>query len=193
MSYTLFLEHLRKNVRLTPEEETQLLSKLQERHIAKKEFLYKEGDIHTGQAFVLSGCLRSYSVDASGIEHILQFAPPGWWIADINSLKNQIPSSLQIDAIENSSLLFLSRTHMEALYASIPMLERFFRLLLENSLITYQKRLLDNLSLSARERYENFCKLYPGLIMELPQKQVAAYIGVTPEFLSKMLNQPRNK
>src|SRR5690606_27419687 len=123
-----------------------------------------------------------------GVEHILQFAPPGWWIADINSVNNQIPSSLNIDAIENSTMFFLTHQDREKLFVAIPQLERFFRILVENSLITYQKRLLDNMSLTAKDRYQNFCKLYPGLIMELPQKQVAAYIRVTPEFLSKMLN-----
>ena len=83
----------------------------------------------------------------------------------------------------------LLRSDLEILYASIPKLERFFRVIAENALAAYQHRLIDNLGLSAMERYDNFCRRYPSLIQCLPQKQVAAYIGVTPEFLSKMLNQ----
>jgi len=87
----------------------------------------------------------------------------------------------------------LLRSDLEDLYTAIPKLERFFRVIAENALATYQHRLMDNLSLSALERYANFCRLYPSLIQHLPQKLVASYIGVTPEFLSKMLRQPAVK
>jgi CRP-like cAMP-binding protein len=100
----------------------------------------------------------------------------------------QQPGTLYIDAIDASEILTLLKSDIDELYASIPKLERFFRILAENALAAYQHRLIDNLSLSAMERYNNFCRLYPSLIEHLPQKQVAAYIGVTPEFLSKMLH-----
>ena len=99
------------------------------------------------------------------------------------------PGTLYIDAVDNSEMLLLVKDDLEQLYADIPKLERFFRIIAENALAAYQHRLVDNLSLSAKERYANFCQLYPSLIECLPQKLVAAYIGVTPEFLSKMLNQ----
>ena len=120
---------------------------------------------------------------------MLQFAPPGWWIGDIQSIITQEPGTLYIDAVEDSEVLLLFKKDLEKIYTTVPKLERFLRILAENALATYQHRLIGNLSLSAKERYENFCRLYPSLIQCLPQKQVAAYIGVTPEFLSKMLNQ----
>lgn len=193
MAYELLLQHINKHVTLDAGEEELLLSLFQFRKLKAKQFLYHEGELHKGQAFVTEGCLRSYTLDHNGFEHILQFAPPGWWIGDMQSLLEQSPAKLNIDAVQNSAYLFITRSDLDRLYLEIPQLERYFRQLLERSLVTYQNRLLDNLSLSARERYENFCRSYPSLILELPQKQVASFIGVTPEFLSKMLNQPISK
>jgi len=149
----------------------------------------QEGDVNRYACFVTDGCLRSYSIDKNGFEHVLQFAPPGWWISDMYSFIEQKPATLYIDAVDDSTVLLLHKPDLEKLYLQVPKFEHFFRVLAEKSLATYQHRLINNLSLSARERYENFCQLYPSLIQCLPQKQVAAYIGVTPEFLSKMLSQ----
>ena len=189
MTQDLLLKNIAKHITLSKEEEERLVSQLKNKKIKKKQFLFREGDIHKHAVFVTAGCLRSYSIDKNGFEHILQFAPPGWWIGDMRSLITQQPGTLNIDAVDDSEILLLLKSDLEKLYAGIPKLERFFRILAENSLATYQHRLIDNLSLSAMERYDNFCKLYPSLIEYLPQKQIAAYIGVTPEFLSKMLHQ----
>jgi CRP-like cAMP-binding protein len=128
-------------------------------------------------------------VDESGWEHVLSFAPQGWWMADMYSLLSQKPGTLNIEAIEKTELLLLSKANQEILYQKVPKFERFFRIITENSLVAYQQRLMDNLSLTAEERYNNFCKRYPTLIHTLPKKDIATYIGVTPEFLSRMLNK----
>lgn len=185
----LLLKHIAKHVTLTGEEEELIASKLKYKKIKKKQFLYQEGDVHKNAVFVVKGCLRSYSLDKNGFEHILQFAPPGWWINDMYSFKTQQPGTLYIDAVDDSEFALLAKTDIDNLFETVPKLERFFRLLAENALATYQHRLIDNLALSAMERYQIFCEFYPSLIQCLPQKQVAAYIGVTPEFLSKMLHQ----
>lgn len=189
MNYDLLLEHVNRHITLTAAEEDYFLNLFQPRVLKQKQFLYHEGDIHKGQAFVTSGCLRSYAIDHNGFEHILQFAPAGWWIGDMESLLDQQPGKLSIDAVDHTEMLFLYKNDLDELFKQIPKFERHFRLLLERSMVTYQNRLLDNLSLTAKERYENFCRHYPTLILQLPQKQVASYIGVTPEFLSKMLNK----
>ena len=189
MPHDLLLKNIAKHVVLSPEEEEQIISKIKNKKVKRKQFLFREGDIQKVAVFVTAGCLRSYSIDKNGFEHILQFAPPGWWIGDMRSWIRQEPATLYIDAVDDSEILLLLKTDLEKLYVDIPKLERFFRILAENALATYQHRLIDNLSLSAMERYNNFCQLYPSLIEHLPQKQVAAYIGVTPEFLSKMLHQ----
>ena len=193
MNHELLLNAIAKRISLTETEQQQLLSVLLYKKVKKKQFLIQEGDITKQAIFVTSGCLRSYSIDKNGFEHILQFAPPGWWIGDMRSMITQEPGILYIDAVDDSDIILISKTDLDKLYAAIPKLERFFRILAENSLATYQHRLIDNLSLSAMERYNNFCKIYPTLIEKLPQKQVAAYIGVTPEFLSKMVNKVPSK
>jgi len=194
MEYGLLLQNIAKYIQLSEEDKNYLLSLLQSKKLRRKTFLRQEGDITRAAVFVTSGLLRMYSIDKNGFEHILQFAPPGWWIGDMKSYITQQPGSLNIDALEDSEVLLLEKQHLDSLYEKVPVFERFFRILAENSLATYQQRLIDNLSLPAIDRYNNFCRLYPSLIECLPQKQVAAYIGVTPEFLSKMLSQtPSNK
>ena len=188
----LILQNIAKHISLTKEQENYFLSLLKNKKVRKKLFLAQEGDISKGPFFVTEGILRSYTVDKNGFEHVLQFAPPGWWIADMYSLITQQPGSLSIDAVEDSDVLLLPKQELDKLYNEIPAFERFFRILAENALVTFQQRLIDNLSLTAKERYANFCKRYPLLIERLPQKQVASYIGVTPEFLSKMLKS-KNK
>lgn len=193
MPYNLLLENINKHISLSKEEEDYFISLLHYKKIRKKHFLLQEGEINQHITFVISGILRLYSIDKNGFEHILQFAPTGWWIGDMRSILTQKPASLNIDAIEDSDIIMLLKPDMDKLYSKVPKFERFFRILAENALATYQQRLIDNLSLSAAERFNNFCQLYPSLIQQLPQKYIAAYIGVTPEFFSKMLNQPQTK
>lgn len=188
MPYSLLFSSLAQHITLTPEEQEVIAPFLQLKKLRRKEFLFREGEVHTLHTFVLKGCLRIYSIDNNGFEHILQFAPAGWWIGDMYSILNRQPGTFYVDAIPESEIVAIQSQHMEELYRLVPGLERYFRILSQNALITYQHRLADNLSLTARERYANFCKRYPSLIKTLPQKQVAAYIGVTPEFLSKMLH-----
>ncbi|MEP7106526.1 MAG: Crp/Fnr family transcriptional regulator [Ferruginibacter sp.] len=189
MTYTLLLNNFSKHISLTGQEEERIVSLLKNRKLKRRQFLFQEGNINQHAAFIVKGCLRSYSIDKNGFEHILQFAPPGWWIGDMHSFITQQPGTLFIDAVDDSEIVMLLKSDLEMLYTSIPKLERFFRIIAENALAAYQHRLIGNLGLSAMERYDNFCRLYPSLIECLPQKQVAAYIGVTPEFLSKMLNR----
>jgi CRP-like cAMP-binding protein len=136
---------------------------------------------------VTQGCLRNYSLDKNGLEHVMAFAPPGWWIADMYSFISQKPGMLYIEALEPTEVLLLSKEDQERLYVDVPKFERFFRIIIEKSLVSSQQRVLDNLSLTAQERYLNFCKRYPSLVNCLPRKQIASYIGVTPEFFSKMI------
>jgi CRP-like cAMP-binding protein len=116
----------------------------------------------------------------------LSFAPPDWWMADLYSLFSQKPGTLNIEALEDTETILLSKSAQEKLYLEVPKFERFFRILTENSLVANQQRIVDNLSLTAEERYNLFCKRYPTLIDHLPLKQIASYIGVTPEFFSRM-------
>ena len=193
MDHRQILDHVALHIALTEEEQAYFTSLLNTKKLKKRQFLGQEGDISKGPAFVTDGILRSYSLDKNGFEHIIQFAPPGWWIVDMYSMVKQEPARLYIDAIVDSELTWLRKSDLDKLYTQVPKFEHLFRILAENSVIAYQDRLISNLSLPAIERYAQFCKQYPSLIECLPQKQVASYIGVTPEFLSKMLNAPPPK
>jgi len=190
MDATLLLQHIAQHITLTEEEQAFFLPLLQTKKLKRRQFLNQEGDITKGPVFVIKGILRNYSLDAHGLEHVIQFAPPGWWIGDMDSLIKQTPGILFCDALENSEVLWLWKSDLDKLYSKVPKFERFFRILAENSIATYQSRLISILSLPAADRYASFCQQYPSLIDSLPQRQVASYIGVTPEFLSKMLNSP---
>ena len=189
MSFQLILDNLAKHIHLTTDEQDIFIAYLQTKNIKRKQFLLTDGDICKYSTFVITGCLRGYTVDKGGIEHVLSFAPPDWWIADMYSLLSQKPGILNIEALEDTEVLLLSKANQEKLYKEIPKFEHFFRILTENSLVANQQRLIDGLSLTAEERYNNFCKRYPTLIDHLPLKQIASYIGVTPEFFSRMRNK----
>ncbi len=193
MQHSLLLESLAKHIKINKKEENYFTSLLQERKIKKKQFLVHEGEVSKDTAFVIKGCLRSYSIDRNGFEHILQFAPAGWWIADIYSVISKQPGNLNIDALQDSEVFILSRENQEKLLDVCPKFERFFRIITENSIAAANNRLLDYMGLSAQERYFSFVKRYPSLTKELPQKLIASYIGVTPEFLSKMKAQVLRK
>lgn len=186
MAFDLILQAVHKHIRLNTEEQRHFTSLLQPKKVKRKEFLLHEGEICTASTFVVDGCLRGYTVDTNGWEHVLSFAPKGWWMADMYSLLSQKPGHLHIEALEETEILTLSKKDQQNLYQDIPAFERFFRILVENSLVASQQRLIDNLSLTAEERYLKFCDVYPTLINQLPQKQIASYIGVTPEFFSRM-------
>jgi CRP-like cAMP-binding protein len=182
----LILNNVSKHITLTPAEKDTFTAMLQTKHLKRKQHWVANGDVCRHSAFVTTGCLRGYTVDQNGIEHVLSFAPVDWWMADMYSLLSHQPGQLNIEALDDTEMLLLSKANQEELYQSVPKFERFFRILAEKSLVAYQQRLIDNLSLPAAERYARFCKRYPTLINHLPQKQIASYIGVTPEFFSKM-------
>ncbi len=180
------LQNISKYVSLTSEEEQLFLSKTETKTVKAKTILLSAGAISKHSYFVNSGLLRSFTINDNIVEHVLSFACEGWWIGDMYSLISQKPGNLFIEVLEDAEVVLLSKENQEQLYLEIPKLERFFRILTENSLVANQERLMDNLSLSAEERFEKFCKRYPTLIQKVAQKQIASYIGVTPEFLSKM-------
>ena len=189
----LILNNISGYIHIDEKDKAFFVSLLKPMKLKRRQMLLKEGEICRFSSFVTQGCLRGFSVDENGFEHVLNFAPANWWIADMYSLITQKPGVLNIEALENTEILTLSKVSQEELYVKVPVFERFFRIITENSLVTYQQRLIDNLSLTAEERYNNFCRRYPTLITYLPSKQIAAYIGVTPEFFSKMRHQMLKK
>ena len=175
------------------EEELLFLSKIEIRAYKAKTIILNAGEVCKHSYFVNSGLLRSFTINDNIVEHVLSFACEGWWIGDMYSLLSQKPGNLFIEVLEDADVVLLSKENQEQLYFEIPKLERFFRILTENSLVAHQERLMDNLSLTAEERFDKFCKRYPTIIQRVPQKQIASYIGVTPEFFSKMKSKMLKK
>ena len=183
---TSILQNISKHVTLTSEEEKLFLSKTETKNVKAKTILLSSGEIAKHTYFVNSGILRSFNINDNIIEHVLHFACEGWWIGDMYSYISEKPGNLFIEVLEDAEIVSISKENHQQLYREIPKLERFFRILAENSLVSHQERLMENLSLTAEERFEKFCAKYPTLIQKVSQKQIASYIGVTPEFLSKL-------
>ena len=187
------LENINKHVTLNKEEQELFLSKTETKFYKAKTVLLNAGEICKDSYFVNSGILRSFNINDNIVEHVLSFACSGWWISDMYSYLSQKPGNLFIQVLEDAEVVILTKENQEILYKEIPQLERFFRILIEKSLVAHQERLMDNLSLTAEERFEKFCQKYSDLIYKVPQKQIASYLGVTPEFFSKMKSKMLRK
>lgn len=183
---SLLIDNINKIITLTPEEEQLILSQVEVKPYKSKSLLLKANEISRNTYFIQSGVVRSFNINDHIIEHVLHFACEGWWIGDMYSFITEKPGNLFIEVIEDTEIVIISKEKQQILYREIPKLERYFRILAENSLVAHQERLMDNLSLTAEERFEKFCSKYPTLIQRVPQKHIASYIGVTPEFFSKM-------
>lgn len=184
------LEYFKKRGYLLNELEIGLVNeKFRSRLYRKRQYVLQEGDVCTQFNFVVRGCLRTYNIDKKGNLHILQFGAENNWINDLGSFHGIKPSKLNIDAIEDTVVLQINLEDLISLYKQSSIFDRIFRVLIENGYIHLQERLLQNISSTAEERYEEFLNRYPHLINRIPQLQIAAFLGVTPEFLSRLRNQ----
>lgn len=161
--------------------------------VKKGEFLLREGDMAKHGVFVASGCLRTYTIDDKGKEHILQFSPEDWWTGDMNSMVNGVPSKFFIDAIEDSEILFFENTALQKLTEYIPQLAPMYQAALQKNLAAKNQRIVASLSATAEERYDDFLKTYPSLAQRVPQQMIASYLGITPETLSRIRNRLSRK
>jgi CRP-like cAMP-binding protein len=173
---------------LNDQEKLTLKSRLTEKKLNKKEQLLASGDICKNIYFVCSGCLRTYYRDKEGDEHNVLFSPENWWATDMLSFSHHKATTYNIEALEDTRLLYLSFTTLEQLYKEIPKLERFFRILMQNGFSLFQSRVTSNISQSAQQRYKRFQKQYPTLEQRISQKHIASYLGITPIFLSMIRN-----
>ena len=188
-AYQLLRTHLQARVPLTDECFADFQPYLRPLTLTKRQHLLQAGEPCTHLAFVTQGCLRSYSLNAQGHEHTLQFAPEDWWVSDIYSLLTNQPSTMNIDALEDSQVLLLAQADMETVYARFPVFERYFRLLMQSRYVALQERVNASLSQSASEKYQHFLRKYPGIAQRVPQHFIASYLGITPESLSRVRRQ----
>jgi len=172
-------------IHLSEEESAFFHSLLKHRQLKKRSFLLQEGEICDFEAFILKGCIRSYYLDQEGVETILLFAVEDWWVSDLTSFAERTPSNLFIETLEDCELLCIDYAGKALLFEKIPAFDHMFRLLVQRSLSVLQQRLYGVLSQTAEERYLQFLEKYPLIAQRVPQHQIARYIGVSPEFLSK--------
>jgi CRP-like cAMP-binding protein len=189
METKIFLDYIRNYVDLSGDEESLLLSKSKTRKFLKGQYVVQQGDICRYENFVISGCLKTFYIGEDGQEHIMMFAIENWWTADLGSFITQTPADYTVQCIEDSVLVQLSYESLEQLYLGIPKLERFFRIIIQKAFVAAQKRLVNNFSLAAKERYLLFREQYPLIEQRVPQYLIASYLGITREFLSKIRNQ----
>lgn len=180
------INHFKEYLPLNEAELALMEGRVDSRKIKKKQMILQEGFVCKHYSFVVAGCFKLYGVDDKGYEHNLQFAAEGDWIADIGSFHSQKPSKLFIEAIEPSEIIQIEQRDLYFLYINIPKLDRIFKVIIENKFVELQNRVLQTFSSTAEQRYLSFLEQYRNLANRLPNTQIASYLGITPEFLSKI-------
>ena len=184
--FTAINDYVNRCGKFSPEDIAMFDSLLRPKSVKKKQLLLREGEICDFEAYIVKGCIRTYYIDENGSEVILQFAVEDWWVSDIGSFHERTPSLLYIEALEDSDLLTLNPARKEELLAKVPQFERVFRLMIQRHLSALERRLIRTMAKTAEERYLDFMKQYPNIALRVPQHYIAAYLGMTPEFLSKI-------
>jgi CRP/FNR family transcriptional regulator, anaerobic regulatory protein len=186
MRTDLLIESLEKHIVLTPDDKTLIYQSIRDRKVKKNQFVVHEGAVQKCTNFLNKGSMRTYFIDSGGQEHIVQFAIEGWWISDLQSFIMQIPATFHVQAIEDCDLLELPFENLEILYERIPKMERYFRIITQRAFVSFQQRIVQNISMTAEERYIAFRGKYPQMELRIPQRLIASYLGISAEFLSKI-------
>lgn len=171
---------------LNKQEREEIAQRCREKAVKRRGSLLQQGDVCRHFTFVVSGCLKLYAVDKSGKEHNLAFAAENDWIFDINSFYAEKPGQLYIEALEPSKVLQIQHDDLLELYINYHKFDRNFRIIIERKYIELQNRVMQHISTTSEERYLQFLEQYPYLAQRLPNTQIAGYLGITPEFLSKI-------
>ena len=183
--YELFFKKFAEKAPLTEDETERIKSYLTPKKLRKKQYLLQEGDVCRSIAFVEKGLLREYLVDDAG-DHIVQFALEGWTIADLLSFLTMTPATFNIDAVEDSELILISKTAHEELLQKEPKYGTYMRLLITNAYVALQMRLTSFISAPVEDQYTSFTKMYPDIVQRVPQHMISSYMGLTPETLSRV-------
>jgi CRP-like cAMP-binding protein len=187
------LSAIEKHIVLDDASRGVLLSLLESKSLKSGEAVERAGEISQHFIFVSMGCLMVYYTDNDGVERVLQFATSSWWTGDLHSFTKHTPSIYSSRALIDSEIMMLTPKGLETLLERVPKFEKYFRILFQNSLVAHQQRIMQTISFTAEERYESFRERYPTLEQFVPQKYIASYLGVTPEFLSKIRRRMMGK
>lgn len=154
--------------------------------LRRSQYLLQEGEVCRFVAFVLKGCLRTYSVDPKGGEHIVYFAVENWWAGDRESYLMRNPTTFNIDAVEETELIYFIKEDFEYICQALPPFNNLINETLQKGFIASQNRVKAALAFTAEERYKDFLARNPILANRLPQQMIASYLGMTPETLSRI-------
>lgn len=182
----ILIKNIQRHVPLSEKDKQLLSDTFHSKKIKRKQFLLEAGDVSKYIYFIKEGCIRMYFTDKEGEEHVIGFSVEDWWAGDIASFSHAEPSIFSIDALEDSEVLYTDKAGMDKLYAQLPQLEKYFRIIFQNALAAQFQRVTNTNSFTAEERYVAFQKKYPQFDRRIPQKYLASYLGITPEFLSKL-------
>lgn len=179
-------QHISSHISISEQEFEKFFNLLEFIKCTKKELIIQPGKAVKHQYFVLKGCLRTFLIDSFGKEHTIQFAVENWWASDYIAYYKEQNSVLSVECIEDCELLKIHKDDLHTIFDELPALERFFRRQLENAFVASQIRILSNLHRTAEERYELFLKSYPTIEQRVKNYQIASYLGITPESLSRL-------
>jgi CRP-like cAMP-binding protein len=182
----VLLSHIKEKVSLTELDIEAIKTFFVGKKLRKRQYLLQEGDVCKHLAFIAKGLLRSYNVDDKGNEHINVFGWEGWWLSDFKSFLSGVPAVFNIDAIEDSELMMISLADYDALTLAVPIMDRYFRILYQNSLVTKERRLMSAITHTAEEKYVQLVESNPHIIERIPQNLIASYLGLAPETLSRI-------
>lgn len=183
------IDYINQKIELTPEEQFTVANAYHLHQVKKKDFFLKEGTQCKLQGFVVGGTFRVFYTDKKSLEHVLYFAFKDWWMGDIASFFDDNPTKLNAQAMEDSWVLVIGRDETEQLFKDVPKLERLFRIITQRTLSVLQKRFFLTVSANAEERYEELINRHAGIEQLVPQHQIASYLGILPESLSRMKKQ----
>jgi CRP-like cAMP-binding protein len=191
--YEMFFQKFNETIPLTNEEQHLISTFLTTKKLRKKQYVLQEGDVCKYIAYVEKGALRAYTISEKGDEHIIQFALEGWLIADLFSFLTGEPATYNIDALEETELVLISKSSYVELLKKLPKFETYIRVQLTSAYIAMQRRLTSIISFSLEERYNYFNELYPNIVSRVPQHMIASYMGLTAETLSRVRRRVAGK
>ncbi|HVI49244.1 MAG TPA: Crp/Fnr family transcriptional regulator [Chitinophaga sp.] len=187
------LKNIARHVTLTGEEAADFCSLLEVKQVKKRSHLIRFGELCRHEGYINKGSFRTFFRDAEDTEHTIYLAIEDWWISDLYSRTFKTPSRYEVVALEDAEVFLISDDNLEAFLKRVPCMEHFYRKLFQHSTAVYQDRLLQAHQLTAEERYRRFREKYPEFDRRIPQKYIASYLGLTPEFFNTVRTQVLKK